>query len=142
MSVFSSRRVLRFSDCDPAGIVFFPQYFVMALNVVEEWVDALGIGYAELVGRRRTGLPTVRLETDFTAISRMGETVAFHLDVERLGDKSLTLRIRCEGADGSLRMSLRQVLVTTSLATHRSVAIPADLRTAIERAIGQAPPAP
>lgn len=29
MSDFQLRRMIRFSDCDPAGIVFYPQYFVM-----------------------------------------------------------------------------------------------------------------
>ncbi len=28
-AVFSRERLIRFSDCDPAGIVFYPQYFVM-----------------------------------------------------------------------------------------------------------------
>ncbi|MEO7008669.1 MAG: hypothetical protein ABI156_05925, partial [Caldimonas sp.] len=26
---FTRSRLIRFSDCDPAGIVFYPQYFVM-----------------------------------------------------------------------------------------------------------------
>ena len=35
---------IRFAHCDPAGIVFFPQYLVMINNLVEDWVtDALGM---------------------------------------------------------------------------------------------------
>ena len=38
---------IRFAHCDPAGIVFFPQYLVMVNNLVEDWVtDALGVPYA------------------------------------------------------------------------------------------------
>ena len=59
-AVFRRERVIRFSDCDPAGIVFYPQYFVMFNGLVEDWFgDALEIGYDGLVLKRRIGLPTV-----------------------------------------------------------------------------------
>ena len=85
MGVFKRERLIRFSDCDPAGIVFFPQYFIMFNGLVEDWVDELGIGYQQLVIGRRTGMPTVRLEADFQAISPMGDRVTLSLEVERLG---------------------------------------------------------
>jgi 4-hydroxybenzoyl-CoA thioesterase len=137
VSAFRSPRRIRFSDCDPAGIVFYPQYFVMFNGVMEDWVDGpLGIGFAELVSRRRIGLPTVRLEADFRAVSRFGDEVVLSLEVERLGGRSLTLGLRCESAGGELRMAIRQVVVTTCLETHQAVEVPPDLRAAIERFAG------
>ncbi len=72
-TLFRRERLIRFSDCDPAGIVFYPQYFVMFNGLVEDWVtddaDGLGIGYRALVIERRIGLPTVRVEAEFTAVS-------------------------------------------------------------------------
>jgi 4-hydroxybenzoyl-CoA thioesterase len=137
---FRRGRQIRFSDCDPAGIVFYPQYFVMLNGLVEDWVDdALGIGYRQLVIERRVGLPTVRLEADFRAVSHMGDRVVLSLAVERLGGRSITLKLRCAGAEGDFRMALRQVLVTTSLATHRAIDIPPDLRAAITRRSGISP---
>ncbi len=131
---FRRERLIRFSDCDPAGIVFYPQYFVMFNALVEDWItEGFGIGYGALVMERRVGLPTVRLEADFSAVSRLGDRVALSLEVERLGTRSLTLALRCEGVDGEPRMAMRQVLVATSLDTHRAIALPADLRAAIER---------
>jgi 4-hydroxybenzoyl-CoA thioesterase len=129
---FRRERLIRFSDCDPAGIVFYPQYFVMLNGLVEDWIDALGVGYRRLIIERRIGLPTVHVEADFKAVGHMGEHLALILAVERIGARSLTLQLRCAGRDdGITRMSLRQVLVTTSLVTHASVEIPADLRAAI-----------
>ena len=129
---FERERTIRFSHCDPAGIVFFPQYLVMINDLNEEWIGSLlGAPYADLIGRRRTGLPTVSLQCDFTAISRMGEVVTLGLSVERLGRKSITLRHGCRLGDES-RMVIRQVLVSTDLNTHRAIDIPADLRAAIE----------
>ena len=133
-AVFRRERVIRFSDCDPAGIVFYPQYFVMFNGLLEDWIsDALAIGFGALVLERRIGLPTVRLEVDFSAVSRMGDPVVLSLAVERLGKRSLTLALRCESREGQLRMAARQVLVTTSLDTHQAVDIPTDVRAAIAR---------
>ena len=130
---FERQVPIRFGHCDPAGIVFFPQYFVLFNGLVEDWVsDALGIPYAELIGVRRIGLPTVSLATDFRAVSRMGEIVSFGLSVERLGTRSFTLALDCRH-DGKERVSARHVIVSTDLDTHRAVALPADLRNAIER---------
>lgn len=130
---FRRPRLIRFSDCDPAGIVFYPQYFVMLNGLIEDWVnEGLGLSYHGLVAQRRIGLPTVKLEVDFRAVSRMGDPVVLGLCVQRLGPRSMTLAVRCFGAQtGEVRMQMTQVIVTTSLETHRSVAIPHDMRAAI-----------
>ena len=130
MNYQTTRRV-RFSDCDPAGIVFFPQYLVMLNGVVEQWFDeGLRIPYAGLIGERRTGLPTVRLELDFTAISRHGDDLVWSLAIEKLGRSSLALAVKVHG-DDELRLSARQVLVCTSLETHRPQPLPDDVRAAL-----------
>lgn len=38
-AVFSRARLIRFSDSDPAGVVFYPQYFVMFNGLVEDWFN-------------------------------------------------------------------------------------------------------
>jgi 4-hydroxybenzoyl-CoA thioesterase len=141
-AVFQRPYEIRFSDCDPAGIVFYPQYFVMLNGLVEDWFGiGLGIPYRTLIVDRRVGLPSVRLEVDFTAVSRMGEAVELVLAVERLGRASLTLVHTIAGA-GEARMRMRQVLVATSLESHRAIALPDDVRAAIvARGYASNPPA-
>lgn len=130
---FKRRHKIHFSECDPAGIVFYPQYFVLFNDLIEAWIDALlPSGYHGVIGERRIGLPTVHLEVDFKAVSRMGDQVWLSLEVVRIGERSLTLAWQCAGVDGDVRMAATQVIVTTSLNTHRSVDIPQDLRAAIE----------
>ncbi|MCP3710807.1 acyl-CoA thioesterase [Paraburkholderia sp. CNPSo 3274] len=132
---FERKHKIHFSECDPAGIVFYPQYFVLFNDLIESWIDELlPEGYHGVIGARRVGMPTVHLEVDFKAISKMGEEVRLSLDVERIGGKSLTLAWACTGEDGVVRMAARQTIVTTSLDTHESIAIPEALRAAIEQA--------
>lgn len=131
---FVTQVPIRFAHCDPAGIIFFPQYLVLFNGLVEDWFNqGLQIPYADMVAKDRTGLPIVHLECDFRAITAMGETVALGLSVAKLGTRSLTLRLDCTGADGQLRVSCEKVLVFTSLVTHQAVAVPAHIRAAIER---------
>jgi 4-hydroxybenzoyl-CoA thioesterase len=128
---FVTQRSVRFSDCDPAGIVFFPQYLVMLNGMVEEWFDTgLGIDYARFVGERGLGLPTVRLEVDFTAVSRHGERLTLSAGVGKLGRSSLTLCTEFHGGE-QLRVRVRQVLVCTAMASHRPQALPDDVRAAL-----------
>jgi 4-hydroxybenzoyl-CoA thioesterase len=130
---YAQKHKIHFSECDPAGIVFYPQYFILFNDLIESWIDTLmPEGYHGVIGPRRVGMPTVHIEADFKAISRMGEEVWLSLDVERIGEASLTLAWECRGVDGVLRMAARQTIVTTSLDTHRAIAIPGDLRAAIE----------
>jgi len=139
--VFEAPITIRFADCDPAGIVFFPRYAEMLNTFVEEWFDrALGVPYADFIAQRRNGLPTVRLEWDFMAVSRHGETLTKRLAVEKLGRSSLALRHEFIGADGMLRLRARQVLVCTSLETHRPQALPDDVRAAILPYVEEAAP--
>jgi 4-hydroxybenzoyl-CoA thioesterase len=65
---------IRFSHCDPAGIVYFPHYFDMFTGLIEDWhEERLGVNYAKLILNDRYAFPFVHIETDFKIPSRMGE---------------------------------------------------------------------
>ena len=133
------RYPIRFAQCDPAGMVFFPQYFVLLNALVEDWfTQGLGIDYAQLIAVRRIGLPTVSLQCEFVAPSRMGEVLDFALSVEKLGRRSIGLAFTVSGA-GVVRLRARQVLVTTSFTDDRAIDIPDDVRTAIARGMSEQP---
>lgn len=130
---FQTTHRIRFSECDSAGIIFYPQYFVLFNDLLETWIDSLlPGGFAALISKRRCGVPTVHLEAEFTAISRMGDDVTLSLEVSRLGTRSITLALACADQDGKLRMSVKQTVVTMSLETYRAIPIPQDLRAALE----------
>ena len=83
---FERETLIRFSHCDPAGIVFFPHYLVLFNQLLEDWFnDVLGVPYGPMVTERRLGTPTVSLQCDFTAVSRVGDMVLLGLSVRRVG---------------------------------------------------------
>jgi 4-hydroxybenzoyl-CoA thioesterase len=122
---------IRFAHCDPAGIVYFPQYLVMTNMLVEEWFnERLRIDYAHMIQMRRVGLPIVKLDCEFSKPSRMGETVTLSLSVTRIGRRSIHLAIVAHGDDGE-RFCANQVLVFVSQENGQSIDIPDDIVAAL-----------
>lgn len=130
MTAFSFNRALRFGDCDPSGIAYFPSYLNILNGVVEEYWERIGFPWPELITVRKIGTPTVHLTCDFSRPSRFGELLTFKLRIERVGRASLHLAHVVSGAD-SMRWRARQILAATSLVDHHAIAWPDDVRAAL-----------
>jgi 4-hydroxybenzoyl-CoA thioesterase len=123
---------IRFGHSDPAGIVYFPHYFDMFNDLIEDWYnEELGLDYGDLIIDNRLGFPIVHAECDFKVPSRMGERLELTLLVERLGRASLAFRIIGHLA-GVERLSASVVTVMISRDSGRSMPFPDDLRERIE----------
>ncbi len=127
---FRTTRPLRFGDCDPSGIAYFPAYFDLLVGVVEEFFASLGAAWPTLIGERRIGTPTAKLEVGFVAPGFHGDRLDFTLRVTSVGRSSLDLATEVKAGE-RLLWQARQVLVATSLDTHRSRAWPDDIRAAL-----------
>jgi 4-hydroxybenzoyl-CoA thioesterase len=97
-----------FKHCDPAELVFFPRFFEMMNDLVEEFFDA--IGYPFEAFHREGAIPTVQVEAGFPKPSRHGDRLQFSLWVETIGRTSSTIRILTE-SDGETRMTYRATMV-------------------------------
>jgi 4-hydroxybenzoyl-CoA thioesterase len=131
MAVFRAERKLRFGDCDPSGIAYFPSYLTLLVGVVEDFWSALGFPWTELMERRRIATPTVHLSCDFARPSRHGDPLVFALDITRIGRSSLELAHRVTG-EAELRWSATQVLVATDLDGGGAMPWPPDIRAVLE----------
>jgi len=129
---YESEVVIRFSHCDPAGIVFFPRYLEMFNDIVEDWCrDALQFSFSGIHEGRGWGLPTVHLDVDFVTPSYIGDTLSASLGVRRLGTSSMALDIVLSGPDGRDRVRAEMVVVLVDPQSLRAVPIPDDLRNRI-----------
>jgi 4-hydroxybenzoyl-CoA thioesterase len=107
---FSMPLLVRFGDCDPVGIAYFPRYFDWMHRAMEAWFDeALGLPYAALL--QTHGLPTVETSCRYAAPCRFGDAVRVELRLGRLGRSSLGLRTQIIGEDGVLRATSRTEVV-------------------------------
>jgi 4-hydroxybenzoyl-CoA thioesterase len=130
---FETLKQIRFHHCDPAGIVFYPQYFVLMNELVEDWFNrGLGVDFARFHTDARRGIPMAHIECDFLAPSSIGETLNFMLWVEKIGGSSVRLAVEARaGAETRVRATL--VVVHASLDTRAAVPLSADLREKFAR---------
>ncbi|MGQ4879628.1 acyl-CoA thioesterase [Billgrantia sp. LNSP4103-1] len=125
---FVTQRKIRFQHCDPAGIVFYPRYYEMLNSVVEDYfADVVGHDFNRLHVESRTGVPTARIETDFHAPSRLGETLIFELAIRHVGRTSLALRTVARCGE-ELRLTCDSTLVFVDLESGRPLPWPDTLR--------------
>ena len=114
--IFERKKLIRFHHCDPAGIVFYPQYLVLCNELVEDWFDeGLGVNFFTLHAELQRGVPMRHMEVDFLAPSMHGDALTFSLGIDRLGGTSLRLAISAE-KDGVVRFKALQTVVWADLA--------------------------
>jgi len=129
--MFTTEKQIRFHHCDPAGIVFYPQYFYLLSEAMEDFMAAAGKPQHEQINVLRRGWPIIRLEVDFVRMSRYGDRVAIDVLVRRIGGASLAIDYRIRGHDGE-RLKASTTVVHVDLATDRAITIPDDVRAAFE----------
>lgn len=138
MGVHVHRIEVRFGDCDPAGIVYYPRFFGIFHDAMETWFSAgLGLPYSGVVSGRKLGFPAVHTEADFRRPCALGDAIAVELRVTALGRSSIVLGYTVRGTGGDLRLTGSTTSVVMDLdpaspGHRRAVAIPDDLRGRIE----------
>ncbi|WP_417452019.1 acyl-CoA thioesterase [Kordiimonas sp.] len=131
MPSFKNDVQVRFAHVDAAGIMFYPRYFGLINDLVEDWfAQALDASFRQLHLVERRAVPTAHIEVDFHTPSKLEDQLVFSLFVERLGSSSCTLRIAAHcGAEA--RLSGKLILVHMDMETGKSQPWPDDLRAAM-----------
>jgi 4-hydroxybenzoyl-CoA thioesterase len=124
---------IEFGDCDPAGIVYFPNYFRFfddgtahlisaALGMKKrEWIAAHGIA----------GIPMVKTGSEFSAPCRYGDVVEIVSEITHIGRTSFSVRHQLSNG-GTLSVTGQETRVWISAEGFRPVAIPDAVRARLE----------
>jgi len=132
MNPFTREIIVRFEHCDAAGIMFYPRFFALVNETVEDWFASLGFDFKSLHVDQRKGVPTVRIESEFVAPVRMGDVLKQSLGVQAIGTSSLELKHLAVVGDRAVAR-FDQTLVFTDLNAMKAEPWPADLRAAIAK---------
>ena len=132
---YETRFPVRFGLCDPARIIYFPNYFDFFHAAMEDFFrDRIGALYHVLLGKERIGFPTVHLEVDFATPVAFGDEVRITVEIATIGRSSVAFRYT-----GKRTSDMKQVVVATAttvctdLDAFKSVAVPDHLRAPLER---------
>lgn len=132
-ALFRHRETIHFRHCDPAGIVYYPNFLDIAEGAIEEWMRrALGENYGDWIRVERRALPRVKLVCDFAKPCLMGEELELVFRLAKIGRSSIELAIDGR-VTGEPRFRIVIVLVNMSLDSHRAVPFADGLRAKLER---------
>ena len=129
---FVRERLIRFSHCDPAGIVYFVNFFDMVGGVVEDWFrEAVAMPFQEMHVERRIGFPIVNTGCEFFRPAHLGDTLRLELSIAKLGRSSIEFAVS-GSVDGEEKFRARHKVALVSLDTWRAHPIPADMRAKMQ----------
>ncbi len=135
--IFKKDCLVRFAHCDPAGIVFHPNFYVMFNGLIEDlFREGLGMPW-ENMNTAEVLIPVVNIKTDFIKPFRVGDVGQMRLWVSHLGKSSITFQIEFfKGED--LHVKCEETMVCIDLVTRRSTPIPEMMREGLERYLVEA----
>ena len=135
-NIFSVTRKIRFAESDPAGIVFYPEFFRMFNDLFEDWMeDEIGVDFSSQFSKHQRMFPLVHSEVDFKQSRAMGQSLTLVLVLTGLGRSTIRYSIiGLDGDDDGGPEILRGEFVTcmASKTTQKSLALPDDMRPAME----------
>jgi len=134
MTMFTNttRVEIQFGDCDPAGIVYYPNYFRFFDNATAALVSAaLGMnkrGWLNAYGI--AGIPMVDTGANFMRPARFGDVVEIVSQITELGRSSFSVRhVLSNGGEVAVEASEKRVWVVKDAAGNiKSAPLPDDVR--------------
>jgi len=135
---FTTGKQVRFHHCDPASIVFYPQFFYLLHEVQEDFLAHIGFPEHELIEAGH-GLPIVDMKTKFLGMCRYGDQLRISLELTRIGHTSIWMAYEIygrpfrisHGESDSIKLRAHGVVVYSDLTQGMAIAIPDKLRSAL-----------
>ena len=127
--IFTVPKKIRFHHCDPAGIVFYPQFFYLLHEAQEDLFAHIGFPEHSMINGGY-GVPIVDLKTQFLGMCRNGDDVEITLALSKLGNSSIGMDYEVLGG-GQVKLRASGVVVYSKVPDGRPVRLPDDLRTAL-----------
>ncbi len=133
-ATFLTTRRVEFAETDVAGIVHFANFYRYMEEAEHEYFRSLGLNvmHPEEDGSS-TSWPRVAADCSFEAPARFEDEIEVHLDVTRMGEKSLTIHV--EFWIGEKRLAVGNLKTVCCAIRHgekmRSIMIPQRYRDRI-----------
>lgn len=135
MAAFSVLKKIHWSDADPAGIAWFPNFFAWFDDAEEElYAVALGRQRADVFAAHGAGIPRVAAHIDYEAPVRIGMVLRVAIDARLEHPRRLRYAFEMFDTVGGTRVAhgyVRVACVTLDTFTPRD--FPDDMTTFVER---------
>lgn len=129
---FRIQQRVRWSDCDPLGIIWYGSYLKYFEAAEHDMMRAAGLPYEELRVRRGVQLPRKAFQVEFHSPAQMDELLDIEAGIAKVGRTSLTYRFAAfRASDRTYRASATLTVVSVEKGTLVKRPIPDFLREAL-----------
>jgi 4-hydroxybenzoyl-CoA thioesterase len=123
---------IRWSDCDPFGIIYYGAYIRLFQVAEEELFRSCGLPYANLRGEKGVWIPRKAVSAEFHSPAQIDEEVAVQVHFSRIGTTAMTMQFEVyRASDRVHRASGSLTVVAVDKPTMKPKAIPDEVRAAL-----------
>ncbi len=131
-TVFEHQARVRWSDCDPLGIIWYGAYLKLFEAAEHEMLRACGLPFEELRVRRGVWIPRKAFRVEFHQPAQMDELLTIRTWIAKIGTTSLTFRFDAvRASDGAPRASAELTVVNVEKGTMAKRPVPEFVREAL-----------
>ncbi|MBN1300821.1 MAG: acyl-CoA thioesterase [Melioribacteraceae bacterium] len=125
MFIYKSK--IKFSECDPAGVVFFANVFKMAHDAYEEFIVEADLGW-NLFSDEEVIFPVVSAEAKYFQPLKLHDEVRIQLEVGEIRDSSYSIIYRVIKSENTETVLLKTVHVCIEKENNRKTQLPEDVK--------------
>lgn len=124
---------IKLHQTDAAGVLFFANYFTIAHDAYEAFLESISHPFSEIFAKKDYLLLIVHAEADYMQPLTVGEVVSVEIRVARMGRTSYSLAYSIKNGTGKAVGAVKTVHATVDGKTHRPIRLPDSLRSALEQ---------
>lgn len=123
---------VRLPDTDAAGILFFGNYFRLAHDVYEAFMESIGFSLSDVITKADFLILIAHSEADYKKPLRLGEKFTMELRVGEIGQTSFVLSYSLKDAQNGIVAKVKTVHVTVDKKSGDKIPLPEKLREKLE----------
>ena len=119
---------LTYSDCDPAGLVYFAAYYPWIERAVTEWWIGAGVDFGSMLERFGAFLVARSTSCEYLAAARPFDLVSARLRLGAIGRTSLTFAIDIVRRTDSVLVARGSYTLVSVDSSQRTIPVPDSIR--------------
>jgi 1,4-dihydroxy-2-naphthoyl-CoA hydrolase len=130
--MFTIEFSVRLPDTDAAGILFFGNYFRLAHDAYEAFMESIGFSLSDMITRADYLILIAHSEADYNKLLQLGDKATVELEVENIGRTSFALSYSLKDAQNNIAATIKTVHVTVDKISGDKIPLPEKLREKLE----------
>jgi YbgC/YbaW family acyl-CoA thioester hydrolase len=123
---------VKLHQTDGAAIVFFGNYFALAHDAYEAFMENSGFGFRNVIEKADILFLIVHAEADYKQSLPIGEAIEIEMTATKVGKTSYTLLYKIKNAAGDIVSTVKTVHATIYRENKKSCALSEKLKAALE----------